>query len=159
MSKLTNVLAGMVVLTLLACNNEKKQDDHSGHKKNEPKTQSDSLMADVMDGHNVGMAKYSKLQAMEKKVKAALDSIAKLPAKTKQDLAPYKAKLESVAADLSYAIFAMDKWMEEFDMDSAKDNIEARVRYLLDEKMKVGKVKSAILNSLSRADSLLKTNL
>jgi hypothetical protein len=96
---------------------------------------------------------------MEKKVKAALDSIAKLPAKSKQDLAPYKVKLDSVAADLSYAIFAMDKWMEEFDMDSAKDNIEARVKYLLDEKMKVGKVKTAILNSLSKADSLMKTNL
>lgn len=149
----------IVLFMITACNNEKKHDDHSGHAKNEPKTRADSLMADVMDGHDAGMAKYGKLQAIEKKVKAALDSISKLPAKAKQELAPYKAKLDSTAADLSYAIFAMDKWMEEFKMDSAKDDMEARIKYLLDEKMKVGKVKEAILNSLGKADSLLKAKL
>jgi len=149
------LLAGSLAATI-ACNNEKKQDDHSGHKKNEPKTQADSLMADVMDGHDVGMSKYGKLQAMEKKVKTAIDSIAKLPAKAQKELAPYKAKLDSAAAGLSYALFAMDKWMEEFNMDSAKDNMEARIQYLLDEKMKVGKVKESILNSIGKADSLLK---
>jgi len=149
------ILAPFAVLMLLAaCKNADKK--HEDHKKDEPKTQADSLLADVMDGHNVGMAKYSKLQAMEKKVKATMDSIAKLPAKTKQELASYKAKLDSAAADLSYALFAMDKWMEEFNMDSAVNNAEERIKYLLDEKMKVGKVKNAILNSLSKADSLLK---
>lgn len=148
-------------LFLAACNNDKKDSEagHHNHGKNTPQTQEDSLMADVMDGHDAGMAKYGKLQTMEKKVKASLDSISKLPAKAREELAPYKAKLDSVAADLSYAIFAMDKWMEEFDMDSAKDNIENRIKYLLDEKMKVGKVKEAILNSLSKADSLLKAKL
>ncbi len=61
-----------------------------------------------------------------------------------------------MAADLRNAIFAMDKWMAEFNMDSAKEDMEKRVQYLLDEKMKVGKVKDAILNSLNKADSLLK---
>jgi hypothetical protein len=148
-------------LFLASCNNDKKDPEagHHNHGKNTPQNQEDSLMADVMDGHDAGMAKYGKLQTMEKKVKASLDSISKLPAKARQELAPYKAKLDSVAADLSYALFAMDKWMEEFDMDSAKDNIENRIKYLLDEKMKVGKVKEAILNSLSKADSLLKAKL
>lgn len=159
MNKIYSLLLIAALSGMVACNNEKKNDDHSGHGKITPQTQEDSLMADVMDGHNVGMAKYSKLQAMEKKVKASLDSIRKLPAKAQQELAPYKAKLDSAAADLSYAIFAMDKWMEEFDMDSAKNNLEARIRYLLDEKMKVGKVKEAILNSLAKADTLLKTKL
>lgn len=138
---------------LFACNNAKKKQE--GHTK-EPKTQADSLMADVMDGHDVGMAKYGKLTAMEKKVKATLDSISKLPAKTREALAPYTAQLDSTAKDLRYAIFAMDQWMEEFDMDSAKNDMNKRVQYLLDEKMKVGKVKEAILNSLSKADSVLK---
>lgn len=159
MNKVYSLLLITALAVVVSCNNEKKQEDHTGHGKNSPQTQEDSLMADVMDGHNVGMAKYSKLQAMEKKVKATLDSIGKLPAKAQQELAPYKAKLDSAAADLSYAIFAMDKWMEEFDMDSAKNNLEARISYLLDEKMKVGKVKEAILNSLAKADSLLKTKL
>ena len=158
MTKLINVFTVIALLVVLACNNEKKE-DQNGHGKNEPKTQADSLMADVMDGHDVGMAKYGKLQAMEKKVKASLDSISKLPAKARESLAPYKAQLDSVAADLSYAIFAMDKWMEEFNMDSAQDDMQKRIQYLLDEKMKVGKVKEAILNSLGKADSLLKAKL
>jgi hypothetical protein len=158
MSKLIYVFTGIALLAFLACNNEKKE-DQSGHLKNEPKTRADSLMADVMDGHDVGMAKYGKLKAMENKVKATLDSIAKLPAKSREALATYKAQLDSTAADLSYAIFAMDKWMEEFNMDSAKDDMEKRIQYLLDEKMKVGKVKDAILNSLGKADSLLKAKL
>lgn len=158
MSKLKLTIAVMAVLAFMACNNEKKE-DQNGQGKNEPKSQADSLMADVMDGHDVGMAKYGKLKAMEKKVKASMDSISALPAKAKEALAPYKAQLDSASADLNNAIAAMDKWMEEFNMDSAQDDMEKRIRYLLDEKMKVGKVKDAILNSLGKADSLLKVKL
>jgi hypothetical protein len=146
----------IAVISFTACNNNSEKEGHAGHGKEVPKNQEDSLMADVMDGHDAGMAKYGKMQNMEKKVKATLDSIAQLPAKAQQELAPYKARLDSTAAKLSYALFAMDKWMEEFNMDSAKDNTEARIKYLLDEKMKVGKVKEAILNSLQLADSLFK---
>ena len=39
------------------------------------------------------------------------------------------------------------------------DATHAILKYLLDEKMKVGKVKEAILKSLSKADSLLKAKL
>jgi hypothetical protein len=154
MQRKFSCLLMVVTILLAACNNADKK--HEGHTKDEPKTQADSLMADVMDGHDVGMAKYGKLTAMEKKVKATLDSISKLPAKTREALAPYMAQLDSTAKDLSYAIFAMDKWMEEFDMDSAKNNMEKRIQYLFDEKMKVGKVKEAILSSLAKADSVLK---
>ncbi|MFZ9388948.1 MAG: viral A-type inclusion protein [Chitinophagaceae bacterium] len=153
-----SLLAALILLVLVACNNDKKEDpgDHSGH---EPKSQADSLMADVMDGHDAGMAKYGKLKAMEQKIKASIDSIAGLPAKTRDALAPYRAKLDSAAADLRSAINAMDKWMEEFDMDSAANDLEKRIRYLMDEKMKVGQIKESILNSLSKADSLLKSSL
>ena len=46
--------------------------------------------------------------------------------------------------------------MTEFEMDSAIDNLEQRIKYLTDEKMKVGKMKEAILTSMQKADSLLK---
>ena len=69
-------------------------------------------MADVMDGHNVGMAKYGKLEAMQKKVKEAIDSISKLPAKkAQQELAPYKTNLIVPPLTPSYALYAMDTWM------------------------------------------------
>lgn len=151
------ILLFSIAALAFACNNNKEQGSHNGHSKEAPQTQEDSLMADVMDGHNVGMAKYGKLQAMEKKVKAVLDSIGKLPAKAQQELAPLKVRLDSTAADLRDAISAMDRWMEEFDMDSARNNLENRINYLLNEKMKVGKVKEAILKSLNQADSVLQS--
>jgi hypothetical protein len=148
----------IALIVLAACNNNtKKHEDHGS--KEGPKTQVDSLMDEVMDGHNVGMAKYSKLTEMEKKVRTVLDSISKLPAKVQQASIPYKVKLDILGNDLRSAITAMDKWMEEFNMDSAKDNLEIRIKYLTDEKLKVGKVKEAILNSLAGADSLLKSKL
>ncbi len=152
MQKLILILAGIMMVHFTACNNSSNKDGDT----KEPHTKADSLMEDVMDGHDVGMSKYGKLQGLEKQVQAALDSIAKLPAKAKQAAAPLKARLDSAAADLSYAIMAMDKWMEEFNMDSAINNMEERVRYLTDEKMKVGKIKVAIQSSLQQADSILK---
>jgi hypothetical protein len=49
--------------------------------------------------------------------------------------------------------------MDEFNVDSAIDNAKERVKYLEDEKLKVTKVKEAILNSLQKADSLLKVKI
>jgi len=147
----------LLLLICAACNNADNK--HNGHKTEGTKTQVDSLMDDVMEGHDVGMAKYSKLNAMQKEVKRVIDSLSKLPAKSKEAAAPYKAKLDSAANDLNNAIAAMDKWMEEFNMDSAVNNMEERIKYLGNEKMKVGKVKESILKSLEKADSLLKAKL
>ena len=145
-----------VLFTIAACNNNNSEGTLSDDFK-KPKTQTDSLMADVMDGHDVGMGKMSKISKMQNEITRVLDSIAKLPAKAQQAIAPYKAKLDSLKADLAYAEMAMDKWMTEFNMDSAVNNVQERIKYLTDEKVKVGKVKEAILSSLQKADSLLKS--
>jgi hypothetical protein len=142
-------------ISILSCN-----DSESGHgKNNEPETQADSLMKDVMDGHNIGMAKMGRLTRAEQTTRRLLDSIEKLPAKAKQAAAPLKVKLDSLQKDLSYAEFAMNKWMEEFNMDSAINDAEERIDYLRSEKLKVSKVKEAILSSLQKADSILKERL
>jgi hypothetical protein len=120
------------------------------------KAKADSLFDEVMEGHDVGMSKTPKLSEMQEQAKRVLDSIGKLPAKAQEAVASYKAKLDSLIKDLSYAEFAMDKWMTDFKYDSAKNNLEQRIQYLGDEKLKVGKVKKAILGSLQKADSLLK---
>lgn len=130
---------------------------HPGHEQNkEPKTQTDSLMKEVMDGHDIGMAKMGKLTRAEQTTRRLLDSIEKLPAKARQAAKPLKIRLDSLQKDLSYAEFAMNKWMEEFNMDSALNNVQERIDYLGSEKLKVSKVKEAIVSSLQKADSILK---
>ena len=155
------ILPIVVLLTCaaVACNNsDKKHDEQSGHTNSgdEPKTLSDSLMKEIDDGHIVGMSKIGKLHNTKKQVQGVIDSIGKLPVKAQQAVAPYLTKMQGLIKDLEYADFAMDKWMTEFDMDSAVDNMEQRIKYLTDEKLKVGKMKEAILGSLQKADSLLK---
>lgn len=148
----------MVLCLLCACNNnDKKSTDHSGHNGsgNEPKTLTDSLLKDIDDGHIVGMSKIGKLHNTRNDVQRVIDSIGKLPAAVRQAAASYTEGLRAVIKDLEYADFAMEKWMMEYDQDSAKDNAEQRLLYLKDEKMKVDKMKEAILSSLQKADSLL----
>jgi hypothetical protein len=154
-NKMKKIILPLAVLFIIAaCNNADKK--HDGHTTNAPKTAADSLMAVIDDGHMVGMSKIGKLHNTQKQVQGIIDSIGKLPAKAQQAVAPYVTQLKSVIKDMEYADFSMDKWMTEFEMDSAVDNLEQRIKYLTEEKLKVGKMKEALLTSLQKADSLLK---
>jgi hypothetical protein len=138
------------VCLFMSCNN-------SGNNNNKTtKTHSDSLMDEVMEDHNIGMAKMSKMGEAEKKVQQAIDSIAKLPPNLQKNSSTYKMQLDSILNRLKYANYAMDRWMEEFNMDSAANNEEKRIEYLDSEKIKISKVKDAMISSLRRTDSLLK---
>ena len=148
------VLFGCIAI---ACNNADKK--HDGHTMNEPKTLADSLMKDIDDSHMVGMSKIGKLHNTRKEVQRVIDSISKLSTKSQQSTTLYLDQLNTVIKDLDYADFAMDKWMTEFEMDSAANNMEQRIKYLADEKLKVSKVKEAMLSSMQKADSLLKAKL
>lgn len=120
---------------------------------NEKKAQEDSLYHAVMEGHDVGMAKMGKLKRGLSQVQQKLDSIAKLPA-AKIDTV-YRNTLLSVQAALSDAEGHMNHWMENFKLDSAKDNPDLRVKYLQGEKATVTVVRDKILSSIQRADSIL----
>ncbi len=153
------IVSSAVVLSfilLTACNNEDKK---TTRKEPVPKTTADSLMIDVMNGHDQGMAKMSKLSVMQARVQQVLDSMAKLPAKMQEAADPYKRNLNGLLEDLKSAKDGMEKWMDEFNMDSAINNIEMRIKYLGNEKLKVSKVKENIISTLQKADSLLKANL
>lgn len=116
------------------------------------KTKEDSLFSEVMEGHDIGMAKMSKINKYLAEIKTKLDSLVKLPAsKVPQE---YQQALIDLQEDLNYADYGMSTWMNEFKIDSAKGNEEARVKYLEAEKIKVEQVKKSILASLQRADSL-----
>ena len=158
MKKLLPLLLLTALIYTTSCNNSKTNDsetDHSGHKTDEPKTEADSLMMQVMEGHDAVMPKMGKVRGAQKEAQRLLDSVSALPAKAQEAAKTLKQELETLINELNYADFAMDKWMVEFNMDSAKDNMEQRIQYLTDEKMKVTKVKEAVLNGLAKADSLL----
>lgn len=130
--------------------------NNSAPAKSAEQSLSDSLFDEVMDGHNVGMAKMVKLTDAKKKAQVIIDSIQKLPARAQQAAAPLLTQIDSLKKQLDYAEFAMNKWMEEINIDSANNDLKKRIQYLTDEKDKVNKVKTAILASLQKADSLLK---
>jgi len=139
------------VIFIISCG-----ENDNGHRGAVLKTRADSLLNDVMDGHNIGMGKMGRLTRAEQTTRRLLDSVAKLPARAYEAAEPLKVKLDSLQKELSYAEFAMNKWMDEFNADSAVDNPKNRINYLEDEKLKITKVKEAILGSLQKADSLLK---
>lgn len=137
------------IFLLVACNNSA---DNNG---NETKTRADSLMNQVMEGHNEGMAKVERIDEAQKKVQQAIDSISRLPADLQKTAANFKLQLDSLLDRLKYADYAMNKWMEEFNMDSSLDNVRERIKYLESEKIKIEKVKETMISSLKKADSLL----
>ncbi len=143
-------------LAIIACNNEKKTDHSKSHKKEIPATKQDSLYAEVMDGHNEVMPKMGVIRGAQKKAQQMIDSISTLPAKAQAAAANLKLELQTLINDLNYADLAMDKWMMEFKMDSMKEDINERINYLMNEKVKMEKVKEAFQNGLQKADSLLK---
>lgn len=147
------LLAFILIVHLCGCeNSSSEQNDRKDGFTPVLKSREDSLYHDVMEGHDIGMAKMSKLRAHLNKVQRELDSISKLsPSKVDRG---YKQALIDLQEDLNYADHAMFTWMGEFKVDSANENKEKRLSYLESEKLKVEKVRDNILNSLRRADSL-----
>ncbi|MFM7646222.1 MAG: hypothetical protein ACKO41_05850 [Sphingomonadales bacterium] len=128
--------------------------DHTGGATStKPLTAEDSLYHQVMDVHDEVMPKMGKVRGAQQKAQQKLDSLSARATGTDKN---YRKQLERLISDLNYADFAMDKWMVEFNMDSAKGNTTLRMQYLQDELEKVKKVKAAILGSLAGADSLIR---
>lgn len=158
------ILPFLAICLFSACNDSGKE-DHSKHgatgekRDTAGKTPADALYDEVMAGHDEVMPKMGKVRGAQARAKVLLDSIAKLPAKAQDAAAGLKKDLESLVNDLNYADFAMDKWMTEFNMDSAVNDVQQRIKYLESEKGKVTKVKESVLKGLARADSLFKAKL
>lgn len=141
----------LTAMVMTACNNSADT-----KKEGVAKTKADSLLDEVDDGHVVAMGKMGKLNRTEQEVSRLIDSIGKLPAKAREAAAPYKTKLENLLEELKTADIKMNQWMESFNMDSALNDTEERIKYLTTEKIKVNNVKDAVINSLQKADSVLK---
>ncbi len=155
MKKITLFSIVIACLSITACNNSK-----SDEAKVDPlQAQADSLEKEVVEGHDIAMPKSMKIPKLQKEAQRLIDSISTLPAKAREASAPLRAKLEELVNELNYADNAMNKWMAEINFDSALNNLDQRIKYFADEKIKVDKVKEAVLNSIAKADSLLKAKL
>jgi hypothetical protein len=143
----------MLILNLGACKNATEQDNRKDGFTPVLKTRQDSLYHEVMQGHDVGMAKMSTLRKYQRQAKAQLDSMSTIPRGKLNE--QYNRAIRDLLEELNYADHAMFKWMEEFKVDSAEDDEKKRLAYLESEKPKVEMVRDNILNSLRRADSLL----
>jgi len=136
-------------LVIISCNN-------SGNKIDPLQVQADSLQKEVLAGHDIAMPRSMKIPKLQKQIKQTIDSINKLPAKELWANNFYLIDLENASKALSAADSLMQKWMNEFNLDSFNNEANKRVLYLSDEKIKIDKVKDAVLNSVQKADSLLK---
>ena len=147
---ITTVIASAIVVS---CNSsgDKKADENT-----KTKTRADSLMDDIMAGHDASMARMNKLSVFKAKIQYALDSIEALPEKAKKASGIFKVALDSTRSKLNAAEGSMNKWMDEFNMDSLENNVAERIKYLESEKLKVNKVLDDINSGVTNADSLLK---
>ena len=151
-------LAVVLISGMMACNNADKKHDGRNGSGDKPKTPVDSLLQYIDNGHIAGMSRMGKLHNTKKAVQAVIDSMAKLPVAAQQTASSYITSLHAVIKDLDNADSEMEKWMPEYyeNPDTLADNVSERIKYLNTEKIKVDKIKEAILTSLQKADSLLK---
>ena len=140
------------LMMLVACTNNSSDERKNGYS-DVPKNPEDSLFQEVMDLHNQAMAKVGRVKGSREQLDAKIDSLKKVKSVAKESLTKeYKA----ISADLQQAADKMDKWMNEFVIDSMQDDVKRRIDYLESEKIKVSAVKDEILSALSKADSALK---
>lgn len=134
----------IISLFVLSCGEESdvRTDGYSSAKNPE-----DSLFQEVMNGHDEAMAKMGRIAGYRKQ----MDSLKK-QASAKAGL---KAAYEQSAIQLKNAEDRMNKWMDEFSIDSAQDNTEKRMQYLSNEKLRVDSVRDEIFAALKSADTLL----
>lgn len=147
---LKTYIAAIVIVLIAACGSD--SEDRTNGYSDTPKTTEDSLFQQVMDGHDEAMAKMGKLRGYSKQVDQKIDSLGKLKGSATRGILDAYGTLKN---ELTTAEAGMNKWMEDFKIDSAQDDIPKRIEYLEDEKKKVEQVREQILSVLSKADTLL----
>ncbi len=146
------VVQFLFVLLLISCNSSNTSTP-SNNKTVE--STSDSLMHEILKQHDIGMAKMNKISSTKNRIQQSLDSVSKLPFDLQNKSVQYRMELDSVFNWLTFADSHMETWMNEFNMDSLKDDREKQIKYLESEKIKISQVNDEMIRSLHKADSLL----
>jgi len=106
--------------------------------------------------HDIGMAKMNKISDAKNRIQHNLDSISKLPFDLQKKSVQYRMGLDSAFNWLTFADSHMETWMNEFNMDSLKDDQEKQIKYFESEKIRISHVNDEMISSLRKADSLLR---
>ena len=142
-----------ISLLLAACNNATPETIPSAETK-----EVDSLNKLIDDIHVKGMSKMGQLNNWQNRTRAFIDSLDKLPAKSKEQVKNLRAEADSLLQELDYADFAMNKWMPDFygKADTLSNDVKAKISYLIAENEKATRITDAIVNGIRKADSLLR---
>ena len=140
------------VLLLISCNSSNTSNENNNKT---TESASDSLMHEILRQHDIGMAKMNKISDAKHRIQHNLDSLSKLSFDLQKKSVQYRMELDSAFNWLTFADSHMETWMNEFNMDSLKDNKEEQVKYLASEKTKISHVNEEMINSLKKADSLV----
>lgn len=146
------VVQAFFLLLFVSCNNSTTS---TGKDEKTSESASDSLMHDVLKQHDIGMGKMNKIRDTKTRIQQALDSISKLSTNLQKSSTQYRDQLDSTYNWLTVADRGMETWMNEFNMDSLKDNKDEQIKYLESEKTKISNVNEAMIGALKKADSLL----
>lgn len=131
----------------IACNHTQSSGEAGGENNSSiPKTLSDSLYKEAIEGHDEGMAKMGEIARYQKILKQRSDSLAGI--KNKAGMLP---ALDSVLQELTSAEELMNGWMRDFDPDKAGSTETEKVRYYTREKEKIDTVNARILRSIEKA--------
>jgi len=147
------IVQAFLIFMFAGCDNSGTSTDKDD---NTTRSASDSLMHEVLKQHDIGMAKMSKISDAKNRIQHDLDSISKLSTDLQKKSLQYRMELDSMFNRLTFADHGMEAWMNEFNMDSLKDNEKEQLKYLESEKEKISKVNEVMISSLQKADSLLK---
>ena len=146
------IVQAFLIFVFAGCNNSRTSTDKDDKT---TRSASDSLMHEVLKQHDIGMAKMSKISDAKNRIQHALDSISKLSTDLQKKSLQYRMELDSMFNRLIFADRGMETWMNEFNMDSLKNNEKEQLKYLESEKEKISKVNEVMISSLQKADSLL----
>lgn len=140
----------LMCMLIIAC----KEKPHNAMKE-APATQADILQKEVIDAHDIAMAKMMKVENYTQQLQNMSDSLNKLFPRQQTPMKMPISDIDSAIKQLNYADVAMNKWMNEFNLDSNRNDEKLRIQYLTSEKEKVTKMKDAVLSSLTYAEAIL----
>ena len=143
----------VLVLLFIGCNSSNTSTENNNKT---TESASDSLMHEILRQHDIGMAKMNKISDAKNRIQHSLDSISKLPFDIQKKSVQYRMGLDSAFNWLTFADSHMETWMNEFNMDSLKDDQEKQIKYFESEKIKISHVNDEMISSLRKADSLLR---